>query len=73
MTDKEEAYHLLKKARYHGRNPVNHLTDNFDMLGWNMYMPPEVAARGLVLMAGMKKNADVSQLYSDLSKFEIYK
>ena len=73
LTDNEEAYKWLKKARYHGRNAVDHRKDHFDMIGWNMYMPPEVAARGLVLMAGMQENPDVSQLYSDLSKFEVYK
>jgi dTDP-4-amino-4,6-dideoxygalactose transaminase len=73
LTDNELAYEWLKKARYHGRGPVSHLTDKFDMLGWNMYMPPDTAARGLLLMAGMKTNKDVSQEYQDLSKFDIYK
>ena len=72
LTDNQEAYEWFKKARYHGRNAVNHLNDHFDMLGWNMYMPPEVAARGLVLMAGMGNNEDVTQEYQDLSKFDVY-
>ena len=42
------------------------------MIGWNMYMPVDTAARGLVLLAGMGKNKDVSQEYQDLSKFNIY-
>lgn len=73
LTDNEEAYKWFKKARYHGRNPIDHRKDHFDMIGWNMYMSPEVAARGLVLMAGMQENEDVAQEYADLSKFEIYK
>lgn len=72
LTDDIKAYEWFKKARYHGRNPVDHLTDNFDMLGWNMYMPPDTAARGLLLLGGMEKNADVIQEYQDLSKFKIY-
>ena len=73
LTDDLKAYEWLKKARYHGRNPVDHLTDNFNMLGWNMYMPPDTAARGLLLIGGMKKNSDVTQEYQNLSKYDIYK
>tara|TARA_B100000287_G_scaffold429071_2_gene481661 strand:- start:3793 stop:4389 length:597 start_codon:yes stop_codon:yes gene_type:complete len=73
LTDNEKAANWFRKARYHGRNAVPHISDHFHMLGWNMYMPPETAARGLVLMAGMKDNLDVSQEYQDLSKFEVYK
>lgn len=72
LTDDEKAYEWFKKARYHGRGAVSHLTDRFDMLGWNMYMPPDTAARGLLLLAGMERNKDVSQEYQDLSKFKIY-
>ena len=73
LTDDERAAEWFRKARYHGRNAVAHISDHFSMLGWNMYMPPEVAARGLVLMAGMKENEDVQQEYQDLSKFNVYK
>ena len=54
--------------------------DNFDMIGWNFYMMPELAARGLLLMNqfynmdGTKKhNNDLEMPYPDLSKFKIYK
>jgi hypothetical protein len=50
------------------------------MLGWNFYMMPELAARGLLMMTqfynldGTKKhNEDLELPYPDLSKFEIYK
>ena len=49
------------------------------MLGWNFYMMPELAARGLLLMnqfyepGGRKKvNPDLELSYPDLSKYEIY-
>ena len=49
------------------------------MLGWNFYMMPELAARGLLLMNqfydfdGKKKHQDDIQMnYPDLSKFKIY-
>jgi hypothetical protein len=50
------------------------------MLGWNFYMMPELAARGLLLISqfynldGSKKQMDDLELpYPDLSKYEIYK
>ena len=50
------------------------------MLGWNFYMMPELATRGLLLMGqfynnldgSKKKNDDLELPYPDLSKFEIY-
>jgi hypothetical protein len=49
------------------------------MLGWNFYMMPELAARGLLMMSqfynldGSKKQMDDLELpYPDLSKYEIY-
>jgi hypothetical protein len=49
------------------------------MIGWNFYMMPELAARGLLLISqfynldGSKKQMDDLELpYPDLSKFEIY-
>jgi hypothetical protein len=50
------------------------------MLGWNFYMMPELATRGVLLMNqfynrdGSKVvNKDLELPYPDLSKFEIYK
>ena len=70
LTDSHEAYLWFKRARY---------SDNLDMLGWNFYMMPELAARGMLLMGqfynmdGTKKhNVDLELPYPDLSKFEIY-
>ena len=49
------------------------------MLGWNFYMMPELATRGLLLMSQFyngdgnpKVNDDLELPYPDLSKFEIY-
>ena len=49
------------------------------MLGWNFYMMPELAARGLLLMNqfynrdGSKVfNNDLELPYPNLSKFKIY-
>jgi len=73
LTDNKEAYKWLQRAKYFGRNPVDHLEDNFNMLGWNYYMLPEIAARGMVLMLGIDDhNEDLEIEYQDLSKYPIY-
>lgn len=80
LTDNEDAYNWFKRARYSGRRECSYHEDDFDMLGWNFYMMPELAARGILLMNqfynldGTKKyNEDLELPYPDLSKFEIYK
>jgi hypothetical protein len=80
LTDDYDAYCWFKRARYSGRREMSYHDDNFDMLGWNFYMMPELAARGLLLMTqfyysdGTKKtNEDLELPYPDLSKFEIYR
>ena len=50
LTDSVKAYRWFKRARYSGRREVSYFEDNFDMIGWNFYMMPELAARGLLLM-----------------------
>jgi dTDP-4-amino-4,6-dideoxygalactose transaminase len=79
LTDNEDAYKWFKRARYSGRNECSYHEDNLDMIGWNFYMMPELATRGLLLMGqfyntdGTKKHQEDSELpYPDLSKFEVY-
>jgi dTDP-4-amino-4,6-dideoxygalactose transaminase len=79
LTDSLEAYHWFKRARYSGRRECSYHDDNFDMLGWNFYMIPELSTRGMLLMGqfynmdGTKKHQEDLELpYPDLSKFEIY-
>ena len=78
LTDSHEAYLWFKRARYSGRRECSYHDDNFDMLGWNFYMMPELAARGLLLMNQFydggtpKTNKDLTISYPDLSKFKIY-
>mgnify|MGYP003658662374 FL=1 len=73
LTDDKKAYEWLKRARYFGRRPVDHLIEHFDMIGWNFYMLPEIAARGLVLMLGIDdSNEDLEIEYQDLSKYKVY-
>lgn len=79
LTDSLEASNWFKRARYSGRRTCSYHEDNFDMLGWNFYMMPELATRGMLLMnqfyntdGSKKHNADLELPYPDLSKFEIY-
>ena len=80
LTDDYEAYLWFKRARYSGRRETSYHDDHFDMLGWNFYMMPELAARGILLMNqfynldGTKKhNQDLELPYPDLSKYKIYR
>jgi dTDP-4-amino-4,6-dideoxygalactose transaminase len=79
LTDNEDAYFWFKRARYSGRRECSYHEDHFDMLGWNFYMMPELAARGLLLINQFYKdgkpisNKDLELPYPDLSQFEIYK
>lgn len=80
LTDDYEAYLWFKRARFSGRRECSYHDDYFDMLGWNFYMIPELAARGLHMMPqfynldGSKKHMEDLELpYPDLSKYEIYK
>jgi dTDP-4-amino-4,6-dideoxygalactose transaminase len=79
LTDNHEAYLWFKRARYSGRRECSYHDDNFDMLGWNYYLMPELSARGFLLMGQFynidgtpKYNEDLELPYPDLSKFKIY-
>jgi dTDP-4-amino-4,6-dideoxygalactose transaminase len=83
LLDDEDAYKWLKKARFSGRSECSYHEDDFDnnpVVGWNFYMMPELAARGLLLMnqfynpdGSKKHNEDLELPYPDLSKFNIWK
>lgn len=52
LTDDYDAYKWLKLASYDGRNlttPYNS-ESHINMIGYHMYMTPEDAARGILLM-----------------------
>ena len=50
LTDDAKADAWLRKARYSGRGAPTFRVEDIDMLGWQCYMTPEKAARGLHLM-----------------------
>jgi len=80
LTDSLEAYHWFKRVRYSGRRECSYHDDYLDMIGWNFYMMPELAARGLLLMnqfynldGSKKHNVDLELPYPDLSQFKVYR
>ncbi|MFA5397454.1 MAG: DegT/DnrJ/EryC1/StrS family aminotransferase [Methanogenium sp.] len=79
LTDNFDSYLWFKRARFSGRRECNCCDDHFDMLGWNFYMMPEIAARGILFMSQFYRddvplsNEDLELRYPDLSNFSIYK
>jgi dTDP-4-amino-4,6-dideoxygalactose transaminase len=76
LTNSQDAYETLKKTRFNGRTDgIRPEEDVYVIRGWNMYMIPEQAARGLTFMTIMpEKNKDVACYndYPDLSKQKIF-
>jgi dTDP-4-amino-4,6-dideoxygalactose transaminase len=76
LTDNEEAAKWLRKARYEGRSEVPYHEDNIDISGYNAYMSPVQAARGLMLMQNYPEhNEDIPEepFYRDLREFDLFK
>jgi len=79
LTDDYIAYSWFKRARFSGRREKDYMDDHLDVLGWNFYMLPEIATRGLLLMKQFYDYSgdpipqdDKSCRYPDLSKYKIY-
>jgi len=73
LTDSLESYKWLKLASYDGRDLTTPYTDenHIKMLGYHMYMTPEDAARGIILMDNVPNvNEDTGNhtTYVDASK-----
>jgi len=76
LTDDEEAVEWFKRGRYEGRSPVPYHEDDIEEEGWNMYMGPEQATRGLMLMQNYPEHMpDIPEdpPYRDLTEFELFK
>jgi hypothetical protein len=75
LTDDAEAADTLRRMRYDGRAPgVSPAEDMFDVPGWHVYMIPEDAARGLMLMANVRDAyEDIPwDNYPDLSRHPLF-
>lgn len=76
LCDDYDAYRWFKKACYDGRDlEKNYLDDDIEMLGWHMYMTPEDAARGIILMdkiSEVNKDSHSYTSYKDLRLNKIF-
>lgn len=77
LTNNRSAVNWFKMMRYEGRhNEIKYEEDEFGLIGYNMYMTPEDAARGLILMKHTpKKNEDTGGSTSciDLTNQKVFK
>lgn len=76
LTDDLQAVKEIKKMRYEGRSEnISYHEDQLGCGGWNMYMTPEQAARGLTLLSDYPKDA-ADQMenppYRDLREFNLF-
>ena len=71
LTDDKSAYKWLKLARYNGREGKDYMKETFKMIGWNMYMTPEDASRGIRIFKTLpSNNRDIANNYQDLSLYK---
>lgn len=71
LTDDRNAYKWLKLARYNGREGKDYMKETFKMIGWNMYMTPEDASRGIRIFKTLpSNNRDIANNYQDLSLYK---
>jgi dTDP-4-amino-4,6-dideoxygalactose transaminase len=72
LTDDKDAAQWLRKARYSGRGGPTYRVEDIDMIGWQMYMTPEKAARGLHLMDYVEDWPDQVVGYPDLRQVKAF-
>jgi len=76
LTDNAEAAEWFRKGRYEGRGEVMYHEDSVEINGWNAYLTPEQAARGLMLMQNYPEHvSDIPENppYRDLREFPLFK
>ena len=73
FTDEDVAARWFKLARYEGREeiPMSEQT-NIEVMGYNMYMTPEQASRGLLLAKFLGDFNVKPGIYPDLSVYSIF-
>jgi dTDP-4-amino-4,6-dideoxygalactose transaminase len=76
LCDNKDDYEWFKKARYEGRSEVSYHEDDIEFCGWNMYMTPQEAVRGMELLRGLPDDSDdlvENPPYRDLTTFKVFK
>jgi dTDP-4-amino-4,6-dideoxygalactose transaminase len=76
LTDSRKAAEWFREKRNDGRAEIPKEQDNVTGIGWNMYMTPEQAARGISLfywrIKGKKDLPDLINTHSDLTRNFIF-
>ena len=73
LTDDEQAAKWLRKARYDGREGRPYPEEYITTLGWHVYMQPEQAARGLMLLDVLPDDLpDQLEDYPDLREQPVF-
>lgn len=75
LTDDAEAVKWFKRARYDGRDGKPYPQERVTMHGWNCYLTPEQAARGLMLLDTFTDgvdDADQLEDYTDLRLMPVF-
>lgn len=79
LTDNKHAKEIIDQTRNMGRHMnVDQWHDKFDMNGWNMYMSPDDAARGILIFDELMEQGKIYEdsanqdNYADLSTQEIF-
>lgn len=68
LTDDKKAANWFRVMRNDGRREIPKEKDRVKLAGWNMYMTPEQAARGLSLFYWRKKDfPDMEMTHGDIS------
>jgi len=76
LTDNAIAAQWFKRARYEGRSNIDYHYDDIMDLGWNMYMTPEQARKGLKLLKELPaQNIDLDEPggYKELTDFTLFR
>jgi dTDP-4-amino-4,6-dideoxygalactose transaminase len=76
LCDSLDSAEWFKKMRYEGRSERPYKEDNIELLGYNMYMTPEQAARGLALLQNYPDYMEEQKEeggYRDLTTMPLFK
>ena len=76
LTNYQQSYEWLKLASNSGRHlDKPYKEDSIGMIGWNMYMTPEDAARGIIIMDNtptVNEDSHGYEQYTDLSEQGVF-
>jgi dTDP-4-amino-4,6-dideoxygalactose transaminase len=73
LTNDKAAAEWLRLARYSGRRSPDYKIEDIKTMGWQMYMTPEKAARGLHLLGYLPDNLpDREMEYTDLRRCKVF-